>query len=269
ALGVLLAAAGAFAAEVFHVVVVGSEPEGIVAAAAAARESDCVLLATVHPRLGGLFVMGQMNCLDVRTSPVHYQRGLFLDWWERVGQGHSFDDLRAEQAFEDMLDEAGVEVRRGVQDIVPLFPLSGPGGEADLSAPVGVEIDGSNVFSRQLIDATAEADLAAAAGARFSFGFESLGLEERMADTLVFRIEGVDWRALTRGIRTRGRGYATVDDHVAWGHFGGYPAAYEAVEEGIRLRGLNMGRPDDGSLLVNARLIHHLDTVDRDSVPGG
>ncbi|HLR46327.1 MAG TPA: FAD-dependent oxidoreductase, partial [Deinococcales bacterium] len=100
ALVVLLAAAGAFAAEVFDVVVVGSEPEGIAAAAAAAREGASVLLVTEHPRLGGLFVMGEMNSLDVRTSPVNYQRGLFLDWWKRVGKGHSFDVLRAEQAFE-------------------------------------------------------------------------------------------------------------------------------------------------------------------------
>lgn len=90
-----------------------------------------------------------------------------------------------------------------------------------------------------------------------------------MADTLVFRIDGVDWRALERGIRARGRGYASVDDWVAWGHFGGYPAAYEAQEEGIRLRGLNLGRQEDGSVLVNALLIYGIDPFDPDSVAAG
>src|SRR5690606_22466367 len=101
----------------------------------------------------------------VRTSPVNYQRGLFLDWWQRVGEGHSFDVLRAEAAFEAMLREAGVIVVRGADEIVPLFSVDDSSGEVDLSGPVGVQVDGRNAYSRQLIDATSEADFAAAAGA--------------------------------------------------------------------------------------------------------
>jgi hypothetical protein len=100
-------------------------------------------------------------------------------------------------------------------------------------------------------------------------GFSSLGLDARMADTLVFRITGVNWAELQAGIRARGPGYASVDNHVAWGHFGGYPARFQAVEEGIRLRGLNMGRQQDGSLLVNALLIHGIDPFDAVSVAEG
>lgn len=256
-------------AQTFDVIVVGSEPEGITAAVAASQEGAGVLLVTPDERIGGLFVTGEMNSLDVRTTPVNYQRGLFLDWWQRVGQGHSFDVLRAERAFEDMLREAGVQVVRGADELVPLFAFDETTGEIDLSGPVGVQVDGRNVYSRHIIDATSEADFAADAGASFSFGFESVGFGERMADTLVFRIDGVDWTALSAGIRARGPGYATVDQHVAWGHFGGYPAQYQAQEPGIRLRGLNMGRQDDGTLLVNALLIHGIDPFDPDSVSEG
>ncbi len=263
-----LAAAPAAWAQVFDVIVIGSEPEGVSAAVAAAQEGARTLLLTQDGRIGGLFVTGEMNSLDVRTTPVNYQRGLFLDWWQRVGTGHSFDVLRAEAAFEAMLAEAGVTVIRSVQEYIPLFALDAA-GQADLSGPVGVQADGINYYSRQLIDATAEADFAAAAGADFTFGFESTGLDERMADTLVFRIDGVDWPALQAGIRARGNAYATVDTHVAWGHFGGYPANYRAVEPGIRLRGLNMGRQDDGTLLVNALLIHGIDPFDPASVRAG
>src|SRR5690625_3542134 len=98
----LLLGSHAGAARVFDVIVTGSEPEGVTAAVAAAGEGASVLLVTEHPRLGGLFVMGEMNSLDVRTTPVNYQQGLFLDWWKRVGRGHSFDVVRAERAFEDM-----------------------------------------------------------------------------------------------------------------------------------------------------------------------
>ncbi len=256
-------------AQSFDVIVLGSEPEGVAAAVAASQEGASVLLVTRDTRIGGLFVTGEMNSLDVRTTPVNYQRGLFLDWWKRVGQGHSFDVLRAEAAFGDMLREAGVRVLLGADELVPLFAVDDATGDADLSGPVGVQVDGRNLFSNQLIDATSEADFAAAAGALFSFGFESVGYPERMADTLVFRIDGVDWRALSAGIRSRGTAYATVDSHVAWGHFGGYPARYQAQEPGIRLRGLNMGRQEDGTLLVNALLIHGIDPFDPESVREG
>src|SRR5690554_3805607 len=229
---VLCLFAGAVSAQVFDVIVVGSEPEGIAAAVAASQEGADVLLLTRDSRVGGLFVTGEMNSLDVRTTPVNYQRGLFLDWWQRVGQGHSFDVLRAEAAFLAMLREAGVRVLLDATEPVPLFALS-TAGEVDLSGPVGVQANGRNLFASQIIDATSEADFAAASGADFTIGFESVGYPERMADTLVFRIDGVDWPALAAGIRARGTGYATVDAHVAWGHFGGYPAGYRATEPGI------------------------------------
>jgi hypothetical protein len=252
----------------YDVIVVGSEPEGVSAAVAAAQEGASVLLVTTDARIGGLFVTGEMNSLDLRLTPVNYQRGLFVDWWERVGRGHSFDVRLAERAFNDMLQEAGVQVAAGVPAPLPLFALSAA-GEPLLEAPVGIQVAGTNIFSQQIIDATSEAGFAAGAGAVFTLGFSSLGLEARMADTLVFRITGVDWIRLQAGIRARGKGYATVDDHVAWGHFGGYPARFKALEEGIRLRGLNMGRQQDGSLLVNALLIHGIDPFDPDSVAQG
>jgi hypothetical protein len=105
-------------------------------------------------------------------------------------------------------------------------------------------------------------DFAAAAGAPHTVGFESLGLHERMVDTLVFRIDGVDWAALRGAIIERGRSYASIDDRVAWGHFGGYPANYQPLDPGLRLRGLNLGLQDDGSVLVNALLIHGVDPFD-------
>ncbi len=270
-LAVLLTAscAAAFSAGSFDVIVIGSEPEGVSAAVAAAQEGADTLLVTHDSRVGGLFVMGEMNSLDLRLTPVNYQRGLFLDWWLRVGQGHSFDIGEAEEAFLSMLAEAGVTLMTGAGDVTPLFRTTGGVAEADLSGPVGVQVDGIHYFATQLIDATSEADFAAAAGARSTLGFSSIGLDERQADTLVFRIGGIDWPALQAGIRARGNAYASVDEHVAWGHFGGYPARFEANEPGIRLRGLNMGRQADGRLLVNALLIHGIDPFDPSSVRDG
>ena len=250
----------------YDVVVVGSEPEGIVAAIAAAESGAQTLLITEDDTVGGLFVLGAMNSLDLRTQPVLYQQGLFERWWRSVGRGHSFDVVRAEAVFVKMLADAGVTVRTSAPGLSPVVSNSLVSGVRVADSPTA---EGGVIRAPQIIDATADMSFAAAAGAAYSVGFQSLGVDTRMADTLVFRIDGVDWNALKRGVRVRGKQYASVDDFVAWGHFGGYPAAYRATEPGLRLRGLNLGRQEDGSVLVNALLIYGINPFDDSSVAEG
>lgn len=242
--------------ESWGVIVVGAEPEAIAAAVAAAEQGAATLLVARDPRLGGLFVRGALNVLDLRVTPVDFQRGVFERWWRRVGRFTAFDVARAERAFADLLAQAGVTVRLNAGSIAPWM---------DAGRVVGVWVDGVPLAAKQVVDGTADADLAAAAGASSSWGFADVGLDARMADTLVFAIAGVDWAALRRGVAARGRGYAYADDRVAYGHFGGHPANYRAADPSLRLRGLNLGRQDDGTVLVNALLIYGVDPFDADS----
>lgn len=251
---------GPDAAGVWDVIVVGSEPESIAAAVAASESGARTLLITEDARLGGLFVLGELNVLDLRTQPFDYQQGFFERWWEAVGRGHAFDVERAEVAFGRFLKEARVTVQLNEHGITPVL---------EAEAVIGIQAGEAAYPARQVIDATADMDFASRAGAAYSVGFESLGLTERMADTLVFRVAGVDWQALRRGVRERGATYASEDDRVVWGHFGGYPAAYQPTEDGIRLRGLNIGRQDDGSVLINALLIYGIDPFDGASRASG
>ena len=250
--------------ERWDVIVVGGEPEAIAAAVAAAEEGARTLLVTEDPRLGGLFVRGAMNVLDLRVTPVDFQRGIFERWWRRVGGHNAFDVLRGERAFHELLDAAGVAVRL---DAAPIRPwLAGDGAATRVQ---GVLVGDLELAASHVVDGTADADLAARAGAAWSFGWRPLGLDARMVDTLVFRIDGIDWAALRRGVAERGRAYAYVDDRVAYGHFGGHPAAYPTRDPSLRLRGLNLGRQDDGSVLVNALLIYGLDPFDPTSLADG
>jgi len=246
--------------EWWDVIVVGAEPEAIAAAIAAAEEGARTLLVTEDPRLGGLFVRGALNVLDLRVTPSDYQRGLFERWWRMVGRFGAFDLERAERAFGEMLAAAGVTVR--LSQPTPRPWLVG-------DRVIGVVVGSDGLRAAQVVDGTADADLAAAAGASSTWGFSSIGLEARMADTLVFRIDGVDWAALRRGVALRGRAYAYVDERVAYGHFGGHPAAYRTEGTGLRLRGLNLGRQDDGTVLVNALLIYGVDALDPASRDAG
>jgi hypothetical protein len=251
-------------ANTYDVIVVGSEPEAISAAVAASESGAKTMLITADPKLGGLFVMGQMNSLDLRTEPFNYQQGLFLRWWEMVGKGHSFDIKEAEGAFQELLVAAGVEVHLGSTNILPLM-----NGNKVIGLQADETMGHKNFYAKQIIDGTSEMEFATIAGASSTFGFSGIGFGARMVDTLVFRIDSVDWPALYKGIRAKGKDYAVVDSHVAWGHFGGYPAKYKAIEEGIRLRGLNLGQQNDGTILVNALLIYGINPYDPASIADG
>lgn len=261
----LALAAFAFGAdETWDVIVVGGEPEAIVAAVAAAEEGARTLLVTEDPRLGGLFVRGAMNVLDLRVTPVDFQLGLFDRWWRAVGRHNAFDVRRGERAFHDLLAEAGVEVRLGAAPVRPWLA-----DDAPTPTVQGVLVGDRRLHARHVVDGTGDADVADASGAASTFGWRPLGLDARMVDTLVFRIDGVDWAALRRGVAQRGRAYAYADARVAYGHFGGHPAAYPARDPTLRLRGLNLGRQDDGTVLVNALLIYGLDPFDPASLADG
>jgi hypothetical protein len=124
-------------------------------------------------------------------------------------------------------------------------------------------------MATQVIDASGDADLAADAGMGFDLGWRAFGVDQRMADTLVLNVAGVDWLALTDGVRERGRSYAIAKEWVVWGHFGGVPAAYQPTQPGMRLRGLNLGRQRDGTVLINALLLYGLDPLDPASLAEG
>jgi hypothetical protein len=235
------------------VVVLGSEPEAIAAAVAAAESGAETWLVTPDARVGGLFTLGALNVLDVRTSPRSLQRGLFERWWERVGRAGAFDPSAAERAFEALLAEAGVRVVRSAR---------GPSIVVRDGRAVGVRWSGGELAAHQIVDGDADLDHLVAAGATATFGWRAFGVDRRMADTLVFRIDGVDWGALRDEARRRGSGWARVDDAVAWGDFGGIPAAYPASAPDLRLRGLNLGRDGSGGVWVNALLIHGVDPFD-------
>lgn len=247
----------------FDLVVYGNEPEAILAAVTGAEEGLATLLIAQHDSLGGLYTQGWLNVLDLKTQPHDYQLGIFDRWWRKVGREDAFDIPRGEAAFADMLETANVHVMLGIEQPVPVM---------ENNRITGVYLPEADVLyrTRFVIDGSADADLAAASGAPFTVGWESFGVDMRMADTLVFRLGGVDWHQLTNHIRGRGSTYAVAKNTVAWGHFGNIPAQYvPSNSDSFKLRGLNLGLQSDGSVLVNALLIYGIDPLDPQSLRDG
>ncbi|WP_038057856.1 FAD-dependent oxidoreductase [Thermus amyloliquefaciens] len=242
----------------YDLVVYGATPQGVMAAVAAAQEGLRVLLLEPGRGVGGVLTQGWLATLDLaKDQEGLLQGGLFREFYRRIGQEASFDVKRAEEAFWAMLREAGVEVR--LQAFLDRVEVEA-GRLALVATPEGP------VSAPYFVDASDTAELAFRAGASFTQGREDTGLDSRrMAATLVFRLEGVPWGAVFLALNYEGqvrRTGAGAWGRSGWGFAGLVRGYLPSDPNRYALRGLNLARQDDGSLLVNALLLFGLEGAD-------
>ncbi|MEK3882032.1 FAD-dependent oxidoreductase [Paenibacillus sp. PL2-23] len=261
--------------EKYDVIVVGTDPEGVMAAVSASRNGLKTLLVDSRDReiLGGLFTIGWLNSLDMNWTPdskSYYNKGLFQEWFEEI-EGDSFDITTAANAFHRMVEaEENLEVRLGLDRIDPLVEQGADGTIVVQGAKLSMG-DGTTaeVAASAVIDATQDADFGAAAGAGFTFGREDIGDHETlMAVTPVYKLTGVTpevWQAIADALNKDDDSGTGANAHSAWG----YKKMWQYVAtnpERIRTRGPNLGRLNDESMLVNAVQIFGVDPFDQASV---
>ena len=90
----------------FDVIVIGGEPEGVVAAVSAARNGLRVLLIEDDDTLGGLMTLGKLNFIDMNYGQDGQllTQGIFKEFFDKVG-GNVFDVERAKRIFRNMVAE--------------------------------------------------------------------------------------------------------------------------------------------------------------------
>lgn len=254
----------------YDVIVVGSDPEGIAAALSAARNGMKTLLLSKDATPGGLYTLGALNFIDIPETRdgKTLVGGIYKEFVDAVG-GSGFDIVQAAEIFHDMLsNEENLTVRYSSSFKEPVM-------DGHTITGVVVEEDGKDVTytAPYVIDASQDGDVAAAAGAPYTFAGEDIGERDReMGVTLVFRLSGVNWDEMTRYLTVqRGKGEVTgsstemgAKGNIAWGYSKeGY--AYEPKDGAMRLRGFNMAKQDNGDILVNALLIFDVDVLDEES----
>jgi len=244
-------------------IVVGSDPEGIAAAVAGSRQGLETILVCHKDRVGGLFTRGGLNTLDMNYGPNRelLTRGLFEEFFEQI-EGSSFDVETAERVFLEMLAEAEVKVILNAEDVSPVIGTTLNKLTADKRV-IGIQFvhNGENHEFRAstTVDATQDADIAFAAGAAFTWGMEDFGGPSfGMGATLIFGVENVDWNMITRGIRQANYPNTGYDTRSVWG-FWSEMQDYQPRDEAIRFRGLNIGRQDGDTVLINAMYIFNFD----------
>ncbi|WP_034630074.1 FAD-dependent oxidoreductase, partial [Desulfotruncus alcoholivorax] len=254
--------------DVYDLVVVGSDPEGIAAAVSAARNGLSVLLVDKRPILGGLMTMSWLNSIDMNYGPGGeiLNKGIFAEFYKNV-KGDSFDVQNAIRVFNNLVArEKNLRVLLNVRSIKPVMAASG-GPEV-----IGVSLAGGGVDkvvkAGGVIDATQDGDIAALAGVPYSVGREDTGSSAgNMAATLVFKLSHVsllDWLKIRYYLYRDGNKNTGANMRSAWG-FNEITSHYKPLSGRIKLRGLNLGRQDDNSVLVNALLIFGVDPLNDNS----
>ena len=255
----------------YDVIVVGSYPEGIAAALSAARNGMKTLLLSKDSTPGGLYTLGALNFIDVPETRdgTLLVGGIYEEFVNAVG-GSGFDIVNAANVFNDMLTaEDNLTVRYGAKFQEPVM-----NGNTITGVTVLEEGDMLVTYNAPyIIDSTQDGDVAAAAGAPYTYAGEDIGERDReMGVTLVFRVSGVNWDSMCRYLTIK-RGIGEifnkstsmgVSGNTAWG-FSDEGYAYEPSDEAMRLRGFNMAKQDNGDVLVNALLIFDVDPLDEAS----
>ncbi|WP_409341612.1 FAD-dependent oxidoreductase [Paenibacillus sp. MBLB4367] len=262
----------------YDAVVVGTDPEGVAAAISAARNGLKTLLVDGRDReiLGGLMTLGWLNTIDLNqdkeqnyvpgTQVPLLNKGIFQEFYNLI-EGTSFDVTTAANAFHKLVgNEPNIDVLLKTKSITPLV---NKGTDSDLVEGVAVTTeDGQayNVKAKSVIDATQDADIAAAAGVPFTIGREDLGDKDtKMAVTVVFRMKHVDanvWQKIRKYLAEDGRPDTDADERSAWGYVD-FNSKYEPVnKERVRVRGPNIGRQNDDTALLNMIQIFGIDGAD-------
>lgn len=247
---------------VTEVAVIGSDPEGVAAAVAAARNGmDTKLVDFGRDKVGGLYTLGWLNMIDLnyatKGGTESINQGIFGEVLAANDQKTSFSVEKMADIFDDLLAEAGVDTKTDYSKDYEVI--------ADNGSITGVVLqdDGKSILLKavEFIDATQNADIARAAGAEYDEGLAELGLEgERGCDTLVFQLSGVDWNTVKETLKNDGNENTGADEASAWGY--SEITDCEISDPDIYMRGPNIGLQEDGTILLNGLQIFNMDIHD-------
>ena len=178
----------------YDVIVVGGEPEGISAAVTAARNGQETLLVEDDDALGGLMTLGKLNFIDMCNGRdgTLLTRGTFEEFYNAVG-GTAFDIPTAKDVFLQMVNNEENLTLMLDTTVTELIM------QDKTITGVVLQQTGSTVKCKanSVIDATADGDIAVAAGAAYTYLGEDYGHRENVTGvTLVFELSGVDWQAV-------------------------------------------------------------------------
>ncbi|MDT2266060.1 FAD-dependent oxidoreductase [Paenibacillus larvae] len=219
--------------------------------------------------------LGWLNSIDMNYAPGKnsvlgkrevLNKGIFSEWYNKI-EGDSFDVTSAANAFYELVkNESNIDLLMKTRSIVPVLG-EGKNGNSKIEGIKVVKEDGSErmIGTSAVIDATQDGDIMAEAGVPYTYGLEDVGNKEaKMAVTLVFRLKNVTpdvWKQIEKRLNGDNDPGTGANEVSAWGYkeLSNYPAVNK---DRVKMRGLNIGRQNDNTALINALQIFHIDGAD-------
>lgn len=268
--------------DTYDVIVVGTDPEGVAGAVSASRQGLKTLLVDGRNReiLGGLMTIGWLNSLDnnydhdnydwLASKPNVLNKGIFQEFYNGI-EGTSFDVTTAANVFNGLVaKEKNIDVLLKTQSLSPVLAEGKDGAKLVTGLDITLENgEKRTVKAKAVLDATQDADIAYAAGAPFSKGREDLNdPDSLMAVTVVFRLKNADdkfWTQVRKKLDNDGDDGTTADSYSAAG-FGDIKEYKAQNPTRAKMRGLNIGRNNDNTILINSLQLFGVNPFDPASV---
>ncbi len=242
--------------EKYDVIVFDAEPEGICAAISAARNNKKVLLVEKRDGPGGLMTYAMLNTIDMNTAPdgTLLSQGIFEEFYEKIGNKTSFDVKTAKKAFEEMIGaESNITTMYNVDEI----RIGSDGQKIEYAI-----IDDKKYEAEIYIDCTQDADITVSAGGQYVKGWEDINEENRsMSATLVIAMDNVDWKKCCESIKKDNLPNTGYTSDSIWA-FGNITQKYVPTQSHMRLKALNIGLQNDGTVLINSLQVINADMLD-------
>lgn len=247
--------------------VYAAEPEGVIAAVAAAREDKEVILVMTREKPGGLMTYAALNFLDLNydSNSNNINQGLFSEWHQKIGRSISFSPQKAEAAFKELLEaEENIKIINSaeLQEIKM-------GKNKIESLIVKKENKIYNLAADFYIDASQDGDLASEAGEDFFLGTADMNLKNSwMASTQILKFSKVEPEKLKKAVRNNRYQQSHFKDDHAWG-FSNFGKSYQPQNQDLRLRGLNIVFIENEGIYdayINALLLFNVDPLSESSI---
>lgn len=243
----------------YDVIVFGAEPEGIATSISAARNGLKVLLLEKRDGPGGLMTYAMLNTIDMNKNidGVLLSKGIFEEFYKKIGENESFDVEEVKHVFEEMLEaEKNIEVRYNVKE------YSVGSDESKIEYAI---VDGKKYVANTYIDCTQDADITVMAGGEYVVGWEDVNEKNRsMSATLVIHMGNVNWEKTCEAIKNEAKPNTGYTDDTIWA-FGDRTSKYVPRQTNMRLKALNIGKQKDGSVLINSLQIINADMLDEEA----
>lgn len=265
----LIISSSTYAAEEIRsdLVVFSAEPEGVVAAVAAAREDKKVTLVMTREKPGGLMTYAALNFLDLNydNNSNNINQGIFAEWHQKIGGAISFSPQKAEKVFKEMLAaEENIKIINSaeLQEVI----IKNNKIES-LKIKKGSQL--YKLAADFFIDASQDGDLAAEAGEDFFLGTADMNLKNSwMASTQILKFSKVEPEKLKKAVMNSEYQQSHFRDDHAWG-FSSFGKSYQPQHQNLRLRGLNIVFIENDGIhaaYINALLLFNVDPLAKASI---